>query len=215
MKRKTFLFIAGLVASLSLEPLVASAAPPPSRSEMASGPYSRMHMLLEKTFLKVDVLTVDVRFGKGIHSQIASLAKGKQYSDALGKQIANVAIKANDAMVELKYVRDVSLSQWMDNVKENLEQARKAGLISAAVEKRVGAGLPNWFKPISDRGYKEGDRLIYRVRANSLRTIVIGRDGKTLLDFTDKDKDAPGVVMASYFAPGSDFRKPLLKSLFK
>jgi hypothetical protein len=216
MNTRSFLFLTCLLASLCVGSLIL-AAPPPSlnSSELAQGPYSSMHMLLEKTILKVDVLTVDVRFGKKVHPRLVELAKGKSYSDELGKQVAKVAIGADDALVQLKFVRDVSLNQWIDGVRENLEQARKAGLISAAVEKRVSQGLPNWFAALKERGYKTNDRLLYRVNADSLRTVVVAADGSVLVDRTDKEKDAPRVVMASYFAPGSDFREPLIRSLFK
>lgn len=216
MKTKSFLVLGWLLACLSVAPLV-SAAPPPSprHPDLASGPYSHMHMLLEKTILNVDVLTVDVHVGKNVHAKLLKIAKGKKYSEGLGKQAASAAIAADHALVQLKFARDVSLDQWIDAVRENLEQARSAGLISAAVEKKVSAGLPKWFAAIKDRGYKEKDRVLYRVRPGSLRTVVVDAGGKVLVDRTDNDKDAPRVVMASYFAPGSDFRELLLKSLFK
>ncbi len=216
MNMRSFLLSMCLLASLCVGSLI-FAAPPPSlnSSDLAQGPYSSMHMLLEKTILNVDVLTVDVRFGKKVHPRLVEIAKGKSYSEDLGKQVAKVAIGADDALVQLKFVRDVSLDQWIDGVRENLEQARKAGLISAAVEKKVSQGLPNWFAAIKERGYKTNDRLLYRVNADSLRTVVVAADGKILVDRTDKEKDAPRVVMASYFAPGSDFREPLIRSLFK
>lgn len=216
VKTRAFLFGATLALSLTVGSLVL-AAPPPSlnSSDLASGPYSSMHMLLEKTILNVDVLTVDVRFGKGPHAELVKLAKGKKYSPGLGDQIAKVAIGADDALVQLKFARDVSLDQWIDAVRENLEQARVARLITASVEKKVSGGLPGWFSAIKDRGYEEGDRVLYRVHADSLRTVVVAHGGKVLVDRTDKGKDPPHVVMASYFAPESDFRELLLKSLFK
>lgn len=208
MKSKTFLAVSGLLASVCLTSLVAA-------GPLGSGPYSSMSMLLEKTILKVDVLTVNVVVGKKAQGEMTKLAQGKQYSKDLGDQIAKVAIGADDALVTLKFERDVSLDQWIDAVRENLEQARKAGLMTAATEKKVSDGLPNWFAAIKDRGYEENDKLTYRVTADSLHTKVVSAGGKTLVEFKDNDKAAPRVVMASYFAPGSDFREPLLKSLFK
>jgi hypothetical protein len=203
------------VGSLAVGTVRAEPVPSLKSKDLAQGPYSSMHMLLEKTFLKVDVLTVDVRFGKSAHARLAELARGKSYSEALGRQAAKIAISADDALVQLHFVRDVALDQWMDAVRENLEQARVAGLISAKTEKRMGQGLPSWFAPIAERGYQKGDRLLYRLRPGSLRTVVVTAQGKVLVERRDRDKDALRVVMASYFAPGSDFRKPLLRSLFK
>lgn len=208
--------IAGLVTSLYVGSLMA-AEPVPSlkSSEFSQLPHSSMHMLLEKTLLAVDVLTVDVRFGPEIGKRLSELASGKSYTKELGKQAADIAIKADDALVQLKFVRDVSLDQWMDGVFENLQQARDAGLISADAQSKVKAGLPGWFRALKDRGYKTGDRVLYRVHADSLRTVVVASNGDVLVDFTDNDKNAGDVVMANYFAPKSDFRDLLLQSLFK
>ena len=141
------------VGSLAVGTVRADPAPSLKSNDLAHGPYSSMHMLLEKTFLKVDVLTVDVRFGKSAHARLAKLARGKAYSEALGKEAAKIAISADDALVQLRFVRDVSLDQWMDGVRENLQQARDAGLISKKTQQRVGQGLPSWFAPLAERGY--------------------------------------------------------------
>jgi hypothetical protein len=74
--------------------------------------------------------------------------------------------------------------------------------------------VPVAFAAIKERGYEHGDRLLYRVRADSVRMVVVSEKGKIYVDTTDVGKDAPRVVMASYFAPRSDFREPLLRSLF-
>ena len=142
MKTRSLTMTACLLFALAVSPAF-SGEPPPSLTspDLAKGPYSSMHMLLEKTFLKVDVLTVDVRFGNAIHAKLKELAQGKAYSDALGKQVANVAIAADDAVVQLKFARDVSLNQWMDAVRDNLKQARDAGLITPAVQQKVAQGL--------------------------------------------------------------------------
>jgi hypothetical protein len=182
---------------------------------LAQGKYSTMHMLLEKTVMKVDVLTVDVRLGKKAHGEVSKLAAGKGYSEGLGNQIANVAIKADDAVVQLTFKRSVPLNTWINAVRENLQQARAAGLISAALEQKVSNGLPNWFAVLKDRGFKSGDKVLYRVYPDKLITAVVSHDGLPLVYRADSDKEGRGVVMASYFAPGSDFRVPLLQSLFK
>ena len=124
-------------------------------------------------------------------------------------------MKSEDAKVTLKFERDVSLSQWFDAVFENLDQAQKHGLVRADTKNKVKSKLKKEFAKLDDRGYEENDKVIYRVKANSLQVTAVSASGQTLVDFTDTEKTAPGVVLASYLAPGSDFRIPLLKSLFK
>jgi hypothetical protein len=216
MKSEYFAICAWLVAIFCAGALMAG-APPPSMNapDLATGPYSSMHMLLEKTFLKVDVATIDVRVDKPTQQKIAKLAGGQKYSDELGAKVADAAIRADNAIVQMKFERDVSLDRWMGVVRENLQQANAAGLISAALMNRVSQNLPNWFAVLKDRGYLKHDRLIYRVRPAALRTVVVAANGQVLLDRTDKGKAEARVILASYLAPGSEFRKPLVKSVFQ
>jgi len=204
-----------LVTILAAGAAWAGALPSLNSADLAQGAYSSMHMLLEKTFLKVDVLTVDVRFGKADQARFRQLASGKKYSPELGRELAKVAIASDHAVVQLHFVRDVSLDQWMDAVRDNLAQAKAAGLISAALQKRVGGGLPKTFALLQERGYEEGDRLLYGIRGATLDTAVISAKGKVLMQKHDDDRELSRVVLASYFAPGSDFRELLLRSMVK
>ena len=191
---------------------------PPSLDspEWAKGRYSGMHMLLEKTVLKVDVLTVDVRVGKAVHRRFVEvIGKNKQYSEGLGERLAEVALGADDALVQVRYLRNITFAQWMEGVLENLERAEAAQLITPEVRRRVQTRLPVLFAALKERGYQTGDRLFYRVRGDSVRMVVVGEKGTIHLDKIDAGKEPPHVVMASYFAPKGDFREPLLRSLFE
>jgi hypothetical protein len=201
---------------LSVASAGSDALPSPGSPEWAQGPYSAMHMLLEKTVFSIDVLTVTVRVGKLVHRRLVDvIGTNKQYCEKpLGERLAKVALDADDALVEVGYLRDISFEQWMEGVIENLDRAETAKLITKDVRQRVQARVPVAFAAIKERGYERGDRLLYRVRADSVRMVVVSEKGKIYVDTTDVDKDAPRVVMASYFAPKTDFREPLLRSLF-
>jgi hypothetical protein len=181
--------------------------------ELAQGPFSSMHMMLQKTILRINVATIDVRVDRQAQARLAELARGKPYSDDLAQQLAPVAIGAGRAVVQMQLVRAVSLDRWMGVVRDNLKQARAAGLISKELEQKVGAGLPQWFAALDKRGYEKGDRVLYSIAPDSLRTVVVSAGGQVLVDMTDADQGIRRVVLASYFAPGSDFREPLLRSL--
>ena len=202
-----------LVASRSGTSMAEGPLPSLDSSELAQGPYSYMHMLLQKTILRINVATIEVRVDKQAQTRFAGLARGQAYSDALEQQLAHVAIGAERAVVQMRFKRDVSLDRWMGVVRENLEQARKAGLIDVGLERRVSQGLPEWFAPLRERGYQKSDRLVYAVSADSLRTLVISVAGQVLVDRLEREQGTRRVVLASYFAPGSDFREPLLRSL--
>ncbi len=113
----------------------------------------------------------------------------------------------------MQFVRDVPLNRWMGVVRDNLEDAREAGLISRDVERRVSDALPVWFAALKDRGYLKGDRVTYSVTPDALHTVVAAASGQVLLDMTEQGDEARRVVLATYFAPKSDTREPLLRSL--
>jgi hypothetical protein len=208
---RVWLFLTLCVGAL----MAAGALPSLNSKELGEGSYSLAHMLLEKTFLKVDVLTLDIRFGKPTQEKIAAAADGKAFSSGLANEVASLAIGADRAVVQMKFARDVGLDKWIDVLKENIAQARKANLTTAALEKKVNDNLPKTFAPLSERGYLKGDRLFYDVRPDSLRTVVVATDGKVLVDVSTRESDVARVVMAAFFAPDSEFRAPLLKSLLK
>ena len=183
--------------------------------ELAQGPFAYMHMLLQKTILSINVAIIEVRVDKPTQSRLAGIARGQQYSDALAQQLANVVIGAGRAVVQMRFKRDISLNRWMGVVRENLDQARKAGLINADLERQVGQGLPQWFAALGDRGYEKNDRLVYAVEPDSLRTLVVSAGGQVLVDHADREQGTRKVILASYFAYGSEFREPLLRSLFQ
>jgi hypothetical protein len=55
--------------------------------------------------------------------------------------------------------------------------------------------------------------VLYEVKPGALRTVAVTRGGKVLVDRVDKAQDIPRLVLASYFAPGTDYRTLLLESL--
>jgi hypothetical protein len=174
-------------------------APLPSidAPDLARGPYSTMHMLLEKTILNIKVATIDVRVDKATQAKLAGFAKDKSYSEALSHQLAGAAYGAGRAVVQMQFVRDIPFNRWLGVVKDNVVQ-----------------GLPQWFAAIKKRGYEKGDKLIYSVTPDAVRSVVVAANGQVHVDTVEKDSSGRRVVLGSYFAPGSEFREPLLRSLF-
>jgi hypothetical protein len=213
LRRRFGGLFAATVLVLTMGAGVAFADGVPSLGELSSGPFSRMRMLLEKTLLKVDVAVIEVVVDKTTQGKLASAAAGKAFSPALEAELAKIVLSADEAIVQMKFVRDVSFGQWIDGVRESLDHALAAGLVSAALKKQVSDGMPIWFKAAEPRGFKTGDRVIYRIKQNSLRSMIVQNDGKVVVDRTDEGADKGDMTLASYFAPGSDYRTLLLQSL--
>ncbi len=214
MKKLSHTLIAALTAfAVGATPVpmanAGGAVPSPGDGSLASGPFSKMHMLLEKTILKVDVVTVDVRVDAKAQGEFSKIAQGKKIEGDVEEQLAKAAIAVDHAVVQMKFERDVSLSQWMDQVSGSLDKAVSAGYINAGRKAQVMNGLPNWFAPVKERGFKEGDKVLYRVQNGALRTVLVQADGQTSVDQTDTGSDAARVLFAGYFAPGADMRAML------
>jgi hypothetical protein len=215
-RRRLFAASASLIVmSIAGAPRAAAPLPALEGGDLGQGQYATMHMLLQKTVLNINVATIDVRFDKGTQAKFAQLAGGKAYAPDLGHQLALAAIDARHAVVVMQFKRDIPLNRWIGVVKDNLEQARKAGLIARDVEQRVGDSLADWFGALKDRGYEKDDKLIYAVMPDSVRSVVVSKGGQVFVDRVDPAQPGRRVVLGSYFATGSEFREPLLKSLFE
>lgn len=196
---------------------VAAAADVPSlrSAELATGRYAHMHMLLEKTFLQIDVATIDIRFGDETRDQLAALARESSYSEELAARITSAILQTDRAVVQLEFERDVSFDRWLESVRENLRLAYDARLIDQEAYSRVYHGLPDWFGAVRERGFEDGDRLVYGIRPKRLHTVLVASNGGILVDQTDTGAKPPRVLLAGYFAPGTEFREPLIRSLFE
>jgi hypothetical protein len=174
-----------------------------------------MRTLLQKTIFRIDVLRLEVRVDEETRRRIEELARNRGYSDEVADAIAAVAIQAKDAWIQITLLRDVSLSRFVGGVRDGLRQARKAGIITPQNYRHVSQSLPKWFAFLEERELQKGDQIYYRIQGDAMRTAYRGVRGEILLDKTDYGDDPRLAVLGSYFAPDSDFREGLIRSLFR
>jgi len=194
---------------------VAAQSPPVDTASLASSRYATMCTLLEKTIFQVDVLTLHVRFDSTVAGRLRDLAAGRTYDDAPHDSIARVAIHAGDVWARIRFKRSVSLHQFLDATRGNLRRARQAGILAPDAAERISDALPRWYAFLEERKIHEGDEILYRIRGDTLRSLFRAADGDVLLDQTDVGPERPLSVLGGYFAPGSDFREGLIRSLFQ
>jgi len=180
---------------------------------LGSGRYSEMRMLFERTIFKVDVLTLRVRLGPAETARLEALVHRLAGEKAIEDSISDLAARATDAWAEIRFLRDVSLEQFLDGVRKDVKRAEEAGYIEEADYRMVSAGLPRWYAFLERRRIRKGDRMFYRIRGDTLRTVFRGRDGSVLLDQTDVGPERRLAVLGAYFAPRSSFRRRLIRSL--
>jgi len=208
--------LALMVALVAWSPLSSSAhTPSMDPSGLARGPYSTLRTLLQKTIFRIDVLTLEIRVDEGTRRRIEELARHREYSRELADAISAVALETRDAWIRIRLLRNVSLSRFVGGIRDGLKQARKAGLITAQNFRYVSESLPQWFAFLEERELQKGDQILYRIQGDAMRTVYQGVRGERLLDKTDHGADARLAVLGSYFAPESDFREGLVRSLFR
>jgi hypothetical protein len=174
---------------------------------------AHMSALLEKTFIGVDVLRVEIDFGRETASALRDLADRGAFTDELAEQIAARAFRADHAFVRVRFQRDVTLDQFVEGVRENLRHAYDAGMINGEMYQNTSRRLPQWFGFLRERGFREGDQLLYRAHPHRLRTVMLDAEGNEMLDQTDLGVMPRLTLLSGYFAPGTDLREPLIRSL--
>lgn len=169
-----------------------------------------MATLLEKTLFKVDVAWLEIWFTPEVDGRIRALAARTGGVDR--DSIAAVATRANDVLARLHFRRNVSLGQFLNGLQESARRARDAGIISSATYEDIVSSSPEWYSFLQERGIQDGDEMLYRIRGDTLRTVLRAVDGEVLLDQRDVGAERRLSVLGGYLAPGSDFRRGLIDS---
>lgn len=198
----------------------AGAEPIPRLERLPNHPFTTMSMKLEKTIFAIDVLTLTLRVDPATAGRIESvLAGAEELDDTLEARVAELAVRAPEAVAEIEFLRDVGLGRFLGEVDGDMRKAMEAGWLDAEGYRRVREGLPEWFSFLAERGIRKGDRLSYHVRGDTLRTVFWipsgdpASSGEVLLDQTDVGEANVRALLGAYFAPGSSFREKLVQSL--
>ncbi|MBD3221818.1 hypothetical protein GF314_11310 [bacterium] len=178
----------------------------------------RLEVLLEKTIFQVDVIALDLWLGPTSVAQVRRLCAtpeeaaadaGRASRDSLAAIIAS----SRDARVRVVFQRDVSLDRFLDGVITDMRRAQGAGLLGAEGFQHVASGLPVWLAPLRAEGLHEGDRFLYRIAGDTLRTRVERAGGAVVIDQTDVGVEHRRALLGSLVAPGGGFTDQLLDQL--
>lgn len=183
-------------------------------TSLATGPYTRMHALLERTIFGVDILTLNIRVDEETARELERIATGNDYSELRANSVAAVMVGARDVFIRMCFHRGISLDQLLDGIRENLVSARDAGIVSPGTYEMVSDSLGPWYAPLEDRGIRDGDSMLYRIQGDSLRVVYRDVDGRILLNQLRVSRSRSLAVLGGYFAPGAELREDLVRSLF-
>lgn len=194
---------------------------PPGLEEGLADPGApRMSTKLERTILGIDVIRVEIRFGPRTAGRLAELAGREPESDraaaALADSVAGLGLASTNALVDIDILRDLPLDRYLEETRKNLRIAAESGYLPRPDLQTVASRLRPWFSFLEGRDLKEGDRLAYRIRNDTVRTLYWDADGYRLLDQTNPH--AAGTrraVLGGYLAEGVELREGLVESVLE
>jgi hypothetical protein len=210
--------LAGAALAAGLLPFASGAAAQdglPALDDLPPAPASTLSTKLEKTIFKVDVLDLSLRVDSTAADRLARLRDAEpRYEDRLEAPVADAVRVADSAVAEIVFLRDVRLGQFLDGVDDDMSRAERAGWIDRDTYERVRDGIASWFAGLRNRGLRKGDRLLYRIREDTLRTVYVTGAGEVLVDQVDVGRDNVLTLLGGYLAPGASMRRGLIRSLW-
>jgi len=182
---------------------------------LAEGPFSSMDMLYERTIFNVDVLRLHMVFGPETAATFSDLVGEGSYDGEVAERVAEAALASEDVLVRSRFLRDVSLDQFMDGLRDNLRMAREQGFLTPEEEATIRRETQAQYAILSGRGIRKGETMWYRIRGDSLHVALESLDGEVLLEDRPVGPERRMAVLGGYLARGSDFREKLVRSLFQ
>ena len=89
--------------------------------------YATLHFILEKTFLKVDAVKVDMRVGGETAQAVLQLLEGREkVTNDLADSVAVVLLDTRHADIDLEFLVSFSLKKFLKGSKKNIEGGRMA-----------------------------------------------------------------------------------------
>lgn len=183
--------------------------------QLATGPYSRMEALLERTILQVNVVHLTLRYDTATAARLRRAARGRSFSRALADSVAAAVLDARRVHARLEFRRDIGLERYLSSVHENMARARDAGMLADSAFRRFEGRLPSWYAALEGRGVRDRDVIEYRIRSDTLRVLYRASAGDTLIDRRDVGEQHRRAVLGGFLAPGIDFREDLVRSLLR
>jgi len=184
-------------------------------ADLVAGPHSTMEMLYERTIFRVDVLRLTIVLGAATTAGIEPMIAAHSYSNELAASLAETALEARDVLVRTRFLRNLTIRQFLDATAENLTAARDGGLITDEERHELLADMEPAWEPFRARGILAGDSTWYRIRGDRVDVVFLDAvDGSTPVNFTVVSPKHRRAVLGGYLTPSSDFREPLLRSLF-
>jgi hypothetical protein len=176
---------------------------------------SRFDYVLEKTFLKIDAVRLELQILDGTPSRVAELIDGSPRDEELEDSVAAVYLSTEGADLRMTFLVSFDLERFLDGNRDSLNGLAEAGIISGDDAERLYLENERRFAILEESGMKEGDRLEHELRGDSIITRFIDASGVTRIDELRVGPERRAALLGSFFGPESEFRDGLLDQVFE
>lgn len=191
------------------------AAPDITGQVMPEACCSRFDTVLEKTFLKIDAVRLELSIMDETPVQVANLIDNSSRDDALEDSVSAVYAGAERADVRLTFLVSFSLERFLDGNRDSMKRLAKANIVTEEEAARLYLENERRFAILDESGIQEGDRLEHELRGDTIITRFVDASGVTRLDELRVGPERRAALLGSFFGPGSEFRDGLLDQVFE
>lgn len=173
-----------------------------------------LRSLYEATILRIDVMRLRVEVDSVTASAAEALIRGAARSSGLEREVALRYRTAREATIEMEFLIGTSGKTFVSGTLEALRGLVADRVLTPGQLDAVEQATTARFAFLEGAGVEDSDRLRYRIAGDTLWT-TWRRGDAVLTDERVADRLLVDVILATFFAPSSDFRKGLLDSAFR
>jgi hypothetical protein len=170
--------------------------------------------LYEASIFKVNVMRVRVRVDDPTASAVGALVRGAPRSPALDSAITRRYQAARDATVDVEFLLAMSGETFIANAVKSLRGLVGDGQLAEAAAAQLSAEARTRFGFLTAAGVRPADQIRYAIAGDTVTTRYL-RGEQVLMDDRQVGALHRDALLASYFAPSSDFRRGLVEQVFK
>jgi len=179
----------------------------------ADGCCRELVAVLEASILKIDVMRVRLRVDDATASALQALVGSAPRSPALEDRVSAIYLDSRSASVDTEFLMGMSGGMFLDNTTKAFRGMASDSLLGGAEAETLSAEARSRFAFLTAAGVKPADRLRYELSGDTVTTSYT-RAGQMLMHDKQVGDRYRRALLASYFAPSSDFRRGLLDDVF-
>ena len=180
----------------------------------AGGCCRELRSVYEASLFQIDAMRLLVRVDAATGEAVEALIRSATRTSGLEEMVARRYREASEATIDMEFLVGVSGGTFIANTVKAIRELGGDGSVTAAQADSAARETAERFAFLEATRVQEGDRLRYHLQGDTLTT-TFWREGAILGTSREVGARIVRVVLATYFAPSSNFRKGLLDSAFR